>query len=281
LTAEIRPLPNAHWLRWLTTGAGLLLAHLLPGATSGTVLPAAAQYQRHPVTLSAASGLASAVEAGRDGDRKSMAAAPPSARLHYEVAGQSQGLPFRADGLLDWQQDGRNYQARMEVSAFLVGSRSQRSSGRIDSQGLRPERFSDRGHREKTILFDHAGGQARHEPDGTVLDMPPGTQDRLSIFLQLALQMAALGHEPKTGDHWAMPVAGRRAIEPWTFGWCGIEALALPAGRIVTWHLQRQELQKGETQVDVWLAPELGFMPARLRLRQENGDSIDQRLLRR
>jgi Protein of unknown function (DUF3108) len=207
-------------------------------------------------------------------------AVPAPIRLHYELAGQSKGLNFSADALLDWRHDSRTYQARMEISAFLVGSRSQTSSGRISSQGLQPERFSDHSRRERITLFDHAAGLIRHEPGGGTLEMPAATQDRLSVFIQLALQMAGLEHEPKAGDSWTILVAATRAIEHWTFRWRGTEDLALPNGRIVAWHLQREATKAGETRVDIWLAPELGFMPARLRLQQENGDSIDQRLLR-
>lgn len=209
-----------------------------------------------------------------------VATAPAPARLIYELAGQTKGLPFSADAMLDWRQDGRTYQARMEVSAFLVGSRSQTSSGRIGSQGLQPERFSDRARREKITLLDQAAGLVRHEPGGSTLAMPAGTQDRLSVFIQLGLQMAALEHVPKRGDSWTIPVAATRAIEQWTFRWRGKENLALPAGQIMTWHLERPAQQAGETRVDIWLAPELNYLPARLRLQQENGDSIDQRLLR-
>jgi hypothetical protein len=207
--------------------------------------------------------------------------APAPAHLLYELAGQSKGLHFSADAVLDWQAIDQTYQARMEVSAFLIGSRSQTSSGRIGSSGLQPERFSDRARREKITLFDHEAGLVRHEPGGKTLEMPAGIQDRLSVFIQLAMEMAALEQAPSPGDSWTIPVAATRTIEQWTFRWRSREELNLPAGRIMTWHLQRQVQQAGETRVDIWLAPELGFMPARLRLQQENGDIIDQRLLRR
>lgn len=202
-------------------------------------------------------------------------------RLTYELRGQSKGLNYGADAVLDWNQDGMRYQAMMEVSAFLIGSRSQTSNGHLDASGLVPERFVDRARRERITQFDHEAGLARSESAGAALSIPDGTQDRLSVFMQLAIRLSGLEHPPAPGDSWTMPVAASRAVEQWTFEWLGAEVLQLPSGQILTWHLERQPLHPGEIRIDAWLAPELGFMPARLRLQQDNGDSMDQRLLRR
>ena len=209
------------------------------------------------------------------------AQAPVPIRLGYELAGQVKGLRYSADAVLDWRQDGRNYQAQMEVRAFLIGSRNQTSTGQLGPRGLQPERFVDRARRERITEFDQDAGLVRTEAGDHGLAMPGGTQDRLSVFIQLAIELSALPQPPGPGDSWTLPVAASREIERWTFDWRGTEELELPSGRLLTWHLERQPLQAGETRVEIWLAPELGFMPARLRLQQENGDSMDQRLLRR
>jgi hypothetical protein len=202
---------------------------------------------------------------------------PEPMRLRYELSGRSKGLSYSADAVLDWRQDGQRYQAMLEISAFLVGSRSQTSSGHLGPEGLQPERFVDRARRERVTQFDHAAGLARTEA-GSALNMPAGTQDRLSVFIQLALKLSGRD-APAAGESWTLPVAGSRAIESWTFDWLGVEALALPDGPMLTWHLERKPAPGGSTRVDIWLAPELGWLPARLRLQQDN-DSIDQRLRR-
>ena len=207
--------------------------------------------------------------------------APASIRLGYELTGQIRGLRYSADAVLDWRQDGRDYQAQMDVSAFLIGSRSQTSTGRISARGLQPGRFVDRSRRDRITEFDHEGGLVRTPASDHGLAMPDGIQDRLSVFVQIAIELSALSQPPGPGDRWTLPVAASREIERWTFDWQGVEVLELPAGRLLTWHLARQPLSAGETRIDIWLAPELGLMPARLRLLQENGDSMDQRLLRR
>lgn len=200
---------------------------------------------------------------------------PAPMRLRYELSGRSKGLSYSADAVLDWRQDGQRYQAMLEISAFLVGSRSQTSSGSLGPEGLRPERFVDRARRERVTQFDHEAGLVRAEADA--LAMPAGTQDKLSVFIQLALELSGRD-APAPGESWTLPVAGSRAIESWTFDWLGIEELALPDGPMPAWHLERKAAA-GATRVDIWLAPELGWLPARLRL-QQDADSIDQRLRR-
>lgn len=206
--------------------------------------------------------------------------APAPARLFYEVAGQSKGLRYNAEAVLDWRHDGRHYQAMMEISAFLIGSRSQTSSGLLGAEGLEPERFVDRARRERETRFDHETGLVRNGTGGIDLPMLTGTQDKLSVFLQLALRLGQLTSQPAPGDHWTLPVAASRAIESWTFDWRGTEELDLPAGRLQAWHLERKPQQAGEVGVELWVAPELGYLPVRLRLIQDNGDSIEQRLSR-
>ena len=73
-------------------------------------------------------------------------------------------------------------------------------------------------------------------------------------------------------------MAGSSTVESWAFDYLGSEELSLPAGLITAWRFERQSHGPGETAVELWLAPELGLLPVRLRLSQDNGDSVDQRL---
>jgi hypothetical protein len=79
---------------------------------------------------------------------------PASARLEYNVSGQSRGMNYQATGTLDWQHDGVAYQAQMRVSAFMIGSRTQRSAGQLHATGLHPDRFTDISRRERETRFD-------------------------------------------------------------------------------------------------------------------------------
>jgi hypothetical protein len=58
----------------------------------------------------------------------------------------------------------------------------------------------------------------------------------------------------------------------------GEEKITLPAGSYNALRLIRLPRQPYDLTVEIWLAPALGYLPARIRLTQSNGDFIDQQL---
>lgn len=206
-------------------------------------------------------------------------ALPPDADLSYQVQGQARGLRYTASGELRWRQAGGQYELSMRLSAFLVGSRSQSSVGQIDATGLLPERFSDRTRSERAAHFDRSTGRIRFSNNAPDAPLLPGAQDRLSIFIQLAglLQAGAF----QTGDSIELPVAGVGGSQAWRFTVGDPETLVLPAGSIAARKLVREPADTHDSRVEVWLAPELGHLPVRLRITQTQGDVADQQLSRR
>lgn len=203
---------------------------------------------------------------------------PASTRLVYDVSGQAKGLNYHASGTLDWQHDGQAYQAQMRVSAFMVGSRTQRSAGQLHATGLHPDRFTDISRRERETRFD--GDQARIGYTGLVQQDPlqTGAQDRLSIILQLASRFNAKA--PTAGERMSFQVAGVASAEPWEFEVLGQEGISVPAGDFTAWHVRRVARQEGDARMSVWMAPNLDFLPVRLLLTQANGDQLEQTLRR-
>jgi hypothetical protein len=55
-----------------------------------------------------------------------------------------------------------------------------------------------------------------------------------------------------------------------------METLELPGGTVQALKLTRNPRQPYDQQVDIWLAPTLGYLPARIRILESNGDFIDQ-----
>lgn len=204
---------------------------------------------------------------------------PPDARLQYQVQGQARGLRYRAAGELRWQRSGDRYDLSMTLSAFLIGSRSQTSTGQTDDTGLLPERFSDRTRSERATHFDRATGRIRFSNNAPEAALLPGAQDRLSVFLQLGglLQSGAYA----SGDVIALPVAGVGGSETWKFVVGETETLELPAGPMAARRLLREPADTYDSRVELWLAPELGHLPVRLRISQKSGDVADQQLSQR
>lgn len=203
---------------------------------------------------------------------------PDSARLLYDVTGQSGRVRYQASGTLVWDRQGSAYDAQMRISAFLVGSRTQRSVGRLDSTGLHPDRFADTSRRQREVRFDSASARITYSESTREDVLLPGAQDRLSVLLQLAGLLNA--RPPVQGQRFQMQVVGTSDAEPWEFEVVGLEQPTVPAGRIPAWHLQRVARHPNDTRLSVWLAPQLQHLPVRLSLRHANGDQVEQNLRR-
>lgn len=205
-------------------------------------------------------------------------APPPSSQWHYEIRGESKGLTYTAHATLHWRQDGQHYEARMEMSAFLIGSRVQTSVGTLGANGLQPAEFTDRARKQRRLVFDHEAHLIRLDGSDATAPLAQGVQDRLSLFMQLSSVLAGLPHPPAKNHEWTVAVAGSPAADSWTFRYLQTETLPLPAGRYEAWHLQRQPRREGDQQVDLWFAPTLHHLPVRIRIQQDNGDVVDQQL---
>ncbi|MCW8237220.1 DUF3108 domain-containing protein, partial [Verminephrobacter eiseniae] len=203
---------------------------------------------------------------------------PAPTRLAYEVSGQARQFTYSARAELLWQHDGSRYEARQEIRAFLLGARAQSSVGRITPQGLRPERFSDRARSEQVAHFDHDRGRVSFSASTPEAAVDPGAQDRLSIFIQLGALLAADPDRFVPGTGITLTSVSARSADRWTFTVEGPETLDLPAGPTPTLKLQRLPRHGHDQRAELWLAPALGHLPARIRLTQANGDYADLRL---
>ena len=204
---------------------------------------------------------------------------PASVRLKYDMTGESKGLTYHAGAELLWQQDGSRYQARMEVSAFLIGSRVQTSEGRIGPAGLEPERFADKARKaELATHFDRDAQRIVFSSNMPEVPLPPGTQDRLGVFLQIASQLAGDPQRYPPGTAIAIPTAGTRDLGDWVFEVGNTETLQLAIGPQATVKLERTPRKPYDTRVEVWFAPGLAYLPVRMRITQQSGDFIDQTL---
>jgi hypothetical protein len=242
--------------------------------------PPPAPAEQAIVVLAETTGQHSDTSASPDGAEVTQGPAQPpaSAQLRYSVEGQSKGLNYSASGSLDWRNDGNAYTARMEIRVFLLGSRAQTSEGRLVATGLEPERFADKSRSERAAHFDRPQGRIRFSNNAPDAELLSGAQDRLSVFLQLAGLLNARPEAYPAGHFIAMPVAGVSGSEIWRFQVQGLTSVDLPAGSLIARHLVREPREPRDTRVEIWLAPSLGHLPVRIRLAQENGDVVDQRL---
>lgn len=203
---------------------------------------------------------------------------PGSLRLTYKIRGEISRLSYSASGELLWLHDGKTYDARLEVGAWLLGSRVQTSRGQITPEGLAPTRFGDKVRSEVAAHFERDKGKVIFSANTPDVVLQPGAQDQLSIFIQIA---SLIGGDPARytkGSTLEMQTVGARDADTWRFVVGGEERLQLPVGEQVALKLTRVPQNPNDLTAELWLAPALGYLPVRIRLTQNNDDFIDQQL---
>jgi len=201
---------------------------------------------------------------------------PASLNLQYDVS--SNKFPFRLNAELGWQQDGASYDAKLSFGAFGL-RRVQTSRGQITSDGLAPLRFSDKYRSEVAAHFVREKGKvtfSANTPDAPLL---AGAQDRLSVVLQLAAMIAGDPDRFPRASTITLQIIGPRDADMWLFTVEEDETLNLPGGPQATRKLVRNPRREFDQKVELWLAPALGYLPARIRITEANGDYIDQKWL--
>lgn len=202
---------------------------------------------------------------------------PGSVRLQYQVKGNK--FPYRLNAEMVWQQDGDTYDAKLAFSAGFLPVLLQTSRGKITAEGLAPSRYSDKRRSEVAAHFVREQGKvvfSANTPDAPLL---ADAQDRLSIMVQLASMIAGdPGHYPEATTI-TLQTVGPRAADTWLFTVGGEETLTLPGGEQAALKLMRNPRQEFDQKVELWLAPALGYLPARIRITEANGDFVDQQWL--
>lgn len=241
---------------------------------------AAASQAEPPVAAASAPAAVFGPTAPESADAPAMALAiPGSVRLKYTLTGESKQMAYHALGELLWLQDGQSYDARLEYSAFLVGSRVRTSSGKLTARGLAPTRFSDKWRRRDLAAhFERDKGEVSFSANTPRSALLPDAQDQLSVLLQLASMLAGDPARYTTGSSITVPVVGPRDADVWTFTLQGEELLHLPYDNLQTLKLTRNPRRPYDQKVEAWLAPSLSYLPVRVRITLANGDFVDQQL---
>ena len=200
---------------------------------------------------------------------------PGSNRLRYKVHGVIKGFNYYVNGELLWLHDGKTYDARLEISHFLLGARVQTSKGQVTLDGLEPLRFGDKVRSEVAAHFERQKGRVSFSANTPDAPLQALAQDQLSIFMQLAAMFAGDPTRIKPGMPLPFQAVGPRSSENWVFQVGKSEILKLDAGPVPAVALLRERTGEYDTRVELWLAPQLDYLPARIRLTQSNGDEVD------
>lgn len=202
---------------------------------------------------------------------------PQALELEYSV------LEAGGQTVLGWmvyrfERDGEHYRIRTVIDAigvasfFIKGRYLQRSEGRLTAGGFQPETFMVRRGRRERVERAHFDWQALRatltdEKGSREVVLQAGAQDQLSALHQIAFLM-------ESGAPPALQVTNGRHIETARIEVAGRETVTTELGPMETVHV-RSDLGGGVV-VQLWLAPDFGYLPARLRLRDKRGREAEQ-----
>ncbi|KVD14476.1 hypothetical protein WI81_15845 [Burkholderia ubonensis] len=243
-------------------------------ATEGVPAAASAGGTASGASAAAAGGASGAATAGPASNGVKFAA-PPSGDLQYDAF--FNGMQ-NSTGTIHWRTDGQTYELSVTMPVPFIGPFRYRSQGRVDAYGIAPDRYVEqRGKRPEDIaIFNREIRQVvfTRTPDNAPL--PDGTQDRFSMLMQLSGLVRGNPDAYRRGVTQQFFVIDNNSGETWPITVIGDEPVQTAAGFIETRHFMRLPRRAGDTRrIDMWLAPSLGWLPARLVQTEPNGAQIE------
>jgi hypothetical protein len=235
----------------------------------------------------AAEASAPAAEAVASADPTASAAAagaaaafewPASTRVSYVLVGNYRG-EVSGSAQVEWIRVAERYQTNVDLAigpdfAPLI-TRRMTSAGRIAPSGLMPERYDEdthiafRDHRRMSVVFE---SDAVILANGERRDPVAGAQDAASQFVQLTYLFTTRPELLKVGAAVGFPLALPRAIDTYVYDVVEMQTVDSPFGPLVAFHLKprpRPGRKPGSLSIEFWIAPELRYLPVRIRIEQD------------
>jgi hypothetical protein len=208
---------------------------------------------------------------------------PASTRVSYVLTGTWRG-ELHGAAQVEWVRVDTHYQVHLDVRIGLpfapLFTRRMTSDGRLTADGLVPERYDEEQRRlggaprSATIRFEP---DALVMPDGQRRERWAGVQDQASQFVQLTYLFTLQPDLLTPGRAIEVPLALPRSVDRWVYDVVGPETLYTPFGAVDAVHLKPRRVSRpgGDLTAEIWFAPALAYLPARIRIRQDAETWID------
>ncbi|HEY4298012.1 MAG TPA: DUF3108 domain-containing protein, partial [Paraburkholderia sp.] len=200
---------------------------------------------------------------------------PPSAELQYDTF--YNGVRNQP-GTIHWTSSAQAYEMIVSVPLPFVGPFVYSSHGRIDAFGLAPDQYIEkRGRRAEDIaIFNRTDKKIAFTRTPDTLPLPDGAQDRFSMVMQLVSLVRGDPSAYKPGVTRQFFVVDNNSGENWPVETIGDETIRTAEGYLDTRHFKRLPRHDGDLRrIDVWLAPSLGWLPARIVQTEPNGTQVE------
>lgn len=254
-------------------------APVAPAATSDAVASA-------PDAASANAAPNAAASAANTAEAPAVASAPqasPGVKFSVPPSGDLQYDTFyngvrNQPGTIHWTSSAQSYEMVISVPLPFVGTFMYSSHGRIDAFGLAPDQYIEkRGHRAEDIaIFNRTDKKIAFTRTPAALPLPDGAQDRFSMVMQLASLVRGDPAAYTPGVTRQFFVVDNDSGENWPVETIGDETIRTDQGFLDTRHFKRLPRRDGDLRrIDVWLAPSLGWLPARIVQTEPNGTQFE------
>ncbi|WP_175772023.1 DUF3108 domain-containing protein [Paraburkholderia phenazinium] len=277
--------PREHALTATRAGPSAVAAASTPAADADAASEAANAAAAEAQAAASAANAASAAAAA-SGTGSAHAAAPEAASGVKFLVPPSGDLPYdtfyngvrNQPGTIHWSSDGKTYDMVVSMPVPFIGTFSYSSHGHIDAFGLAPDQYIEkRGRRPEDVsIFNRTTRQIVFTRTPTSLPLTDAAQDRFSMVMQLASLVRGDPDAYKPGVTREFFVVDNDSGETWPIETIGDETIRTQHGFVTARHFMRLPRHPGDKRrIDVWLAPSLGWLPARLLQTEPNGTEIE------
>ncbi len=216
---------------------------------------------------------------------------PGSTRLSYVLTGSYRG-EVHGSAQVEWINAAPRYQVNLDVTVGLpfapLFSRQMRSDGELSSSGLRPQHYQQKSKmafRDQWRVGLRIAGEGVVADDGRRLFIPPAApaapnestyrstlQDSASQFVQLTYLFTTQPQLLRPGTRIEFPLLLPAGVRNWAYEVVRLETVYTQFGPVDAFLLQPPSglvLATNQLLAQAWFAPELGYLPIRIRIQQD------------
>jgi len=209
---------------------------------------------------------------------------PGATRVSYVLTGNYRG-EVSGSAQVEWIRVNERYQVNLDL---IIGpdfapiiQRRMTSEGKLTPSGLVPERYDEdtqmvmRERRRMSVVFEDdavvlANGERR--------ERLAGVQDTASQFVQLTYMFSTQPELLRVGNIVAFPLALPRTMDNYAYEVVDDQRVITPFGALAAFHLKprpRTPKRPNQLSAELWIAPELRYLPVRIRIEQDAANYVD------
>lgn len=204
---------------------------------------------------------------------------PTNVKFGYDIKGNWMGNIY-GKGAFTWSYSPQNHDYVMEVSisAFLMTFLYTSKGVYDENTGILPSSYREkRIGRDRTVSFDYPNQTLsyswKNKSDTRALQA--GTQDAISVLMQLIHHMKNNIPNLQSGEKITFPIARMGSVKEWSFSVLGQTSIKVGNQDYPTWHIEWLSPDgEDSTLVEMWLAPQLAYMPVKLYYWSDDGSYL-------